>query len=219
MAELAATLTDTLLRRVRDPQGLAHSRDFARTCLSHAQRILNAALGVVVESATLATSPTMQVYPVTSLLPSAARVLAVLEGTRDLAKLSNHIQLDHLDMKWFRAIGSRFEAWCPVGRDLIVIYPAKAMSSSVTVKYAKLTIALTGEGDATELPDEYMEDIITLAEIFLLAKQRDLKAALTALKRLTTELGNEMLPFRLHLGGAGEAVGAGSLRTPHGQGG
>lgn len=219
MTVLASTMTDTLLRRVRDTAGLAHSRDFARTCLSHAQRILNTAIGVVVESTTLATTPTMQVYPTTGFVPLAARPIAVLEGNRDLQKLSNHVQLAHVSLTWFRDVGSRFEAWCPVGRDLIVIYPAKSVVSSVVVKYAKLTTALTGEADPLEVPEEYTDYILSLAEVFLLMKQRDLKAASTALKRLVEEMKHDMLPVRLHLAGLGETVGAGSMRLPGGRGG
>lgn len=219
MTDLAATMTDTLLRRVRDPQGLAHTRDFARTCLSHSQRIINTALGVVVETLTFATTPTQMVYPVSSYFPNAARVIAVMENGRDLAKLANHVQLAHIDMSWFRAIGTRFEAWCPVGRDMIVIYPAKSTDSSVQVKYAKLTTALTGEADASEIPDLYDDYVLSLAECFLLAKQRDLKAAMVALQRLTNELKDDMLPVRLHLQGVGETVGAGNMRLPNGQGG
>lgn len=216
---LAATLTDEVLRRVRDPLGLAHTRDFARTCLSHAQRIINTALGVVVTTETFATTPLQMVYPVSGYWPNAARVIAVMEQGRDLAKLTNHVQLAHLDLNWFRAIGTRFEAWCPVGRDMIVIYPAKTQASTVQVKYIKLTTALTGEADVLEIPDTYNDSVLTLAECFLLAKQRDLNAAMTALKRLTDELKDDMLPVRLHLEGAGETVGAGNMRLPQGQGG
>lgn len=219
MAELASTLTDTLLRRVRDPQGLAHSRTFARTCLSHAQRILNTTLGVVVQNVTFATTPQMQIYSVSGFVPTAARVIAVRENGRDLAKLSNHVQLAHYSLQWFREVGSRFEAWCPIGRDLIAIYPAKSLASSVEIRYAKLTTDLTAETTATEMPDEYMDYIVTMAECFLLAKQRDLKAAMVALTRLTEDFKDDMLPVRLHMAGVGEAVGAGTMRLPGGQGG
>jgi len=219
MAELAATLTDTLLRRVRDPQGLAHTRDFTRTCISHAQRILNTAIGVVTESATLTTSPTMQVYSVSGNFPNAARVIAVRENNRDLGKLVDQVQLAHQSLYWFREVGSRFESWCPVGRDLIVIYPAKPIVSSVEVKYVKLTTALTGEADATEMPDEYMDYILSLASVFLLLKQKDLAAAMVSLKRLLEDFKDDMLPVRLHMAGVGEAVGAGAMRLPGGHGG
>ena len=216
---LAATLTDTLLRRVRDQQGLAHSRDFARSCLSHAQRILNCAIGVVTESLTLATSPTMMVYSTSGFVPAAARVLTVREDGRDLAPLTNPVQLAHLSLTWFRDIGPRFEAWCPVGRDLFVVYPAKRSASTMEVKYAKLTNVLAGEADSTEMPEEYSDYIISLAECFLLLKQRDLAAAQVALKRVIADMQADMLPTRLHVQGVGDLVATGTMRLPNGQGG
>ena len=215
----ASLLTDTVLRRVRDPQGLAHTRDFTRTCLSHAQRIINIALGVVVTTETMTTTAQQQVYSVSGYLPNAGRVIAVLENGRDLVKLTNHVQLAHVNLHWFRELGTRFEAWCPVGRDLLVIYPGKAQDSTVQVKYARLTTPLLGEADELEMPNEYDDYIMTLAECFLLAKQRDLKAAMTALQRLTNEIKDDMLPVRLHLAGVDEPVGAGTMRLPNGQGG
>ena len=64
MAVVTGQLVDTVLQRVRDPGGLAHSRVLVRLILTHLQRILNAKFGVVLESRTLATVPRQQVYPI-----------------------------------------------------------------------------------------------------------------------------------------------------------
>lgn len=220
MTVLASTMTDVLLRRVRDPLGIAHGRDFARTCLSEAQIVLNAAIGVVVSNTTLVTTPGQMVFSVSGFLPLAARVIAVREHGRDLAKLSSHVDLAHLNLLWFRDTGSRFEAWCPVGRDLLVIYPAKQSTSSVEVRYAVVTAPLAGEADALELPEEYTDYVLSLAECFLLLKQRDFGAAQTALSRVVTDMGIDMTATRLHVAGTTHAmVATGGMRSPKGQGG
>jgi hypothetical protein len=217
---LASTMTDVLLRRVRDPLGFAHTREFARTCLSHAQIVLNAAIGVVVSNTTLTTNPSQMVYSVSGFLPLAARVIAVRENGRDLAKLKSHLDLAHLSLFWFREVASRFEAWCPVGRDLIVIYPAKPSVSSVEVRYAVVTATLAGEADALEMPEEYTDYILSLAECFLLLKQRDFGAAQAALTRVVKDMGIDMTAIRLHVAGAAsDMVSTGGMRAPDGHGG
>ena len=57
MPDVAKALTDQVLRRVRDVHGIAHSRDLARTLLSHSQRLLNSLLGIVTTSTTPAIFP------------------------------------------------------------------------------------------------------------------------------------------------------------------
>jgi hypothetical protein len=171
MAEVAGTLVDALLQRVRDPSGLAHTRDTARLVLSHVQRIANYALRAVLDSATLPTEPYRQVYPVLSLLPAAARVVGIREGARDLDEIA--WPLFHLSVpRWFRATGPRFEAFARIGDDLLVIYPAKTLASSVSVVYARLTTALVNDSTPTDMPDEYLPLVLDVAEAILLLRQR-----------------------------------------------
>jgi hypothetical protein len=199
----AKELTDEVLRRVRDVHGLAHSRAFARTLLSKSQQVLNTLLAVVTTSTTFTTQPHQQLYSISGSLTgtdTVSRVLAVREGGRDLSHLKDYRQLSHLNLRWLRAIGTRFEAWTHIGRDLLVIYPAKTSTSSVEIIGSKLTTALTGEATELEVPSEYHDHIVTLAEIMLLAKQRDLEQAMRQLKLLSEKLPIDTMAIKLHLG-------------------
>jgi len=212
--DVAKNLTDELLRRVRDINGLAHSRELARTVLSQSQQVLNTLLAIKLTSTTLTTYPLQQFYTIAGLLTgddAITRVMAVRDGARDLVKLTNFRQLAHLDRRWVRKVGPRFEAWTHIGRDMLVIYPAKQLSSTVLVKGTKLTTALTGEATELELPNEFHDYIITLAEVILLAKQRDLGQATLQLKRLADALPSDTAALKLHVGDMMRRVSAGTV--------
>lgn len=212
MASPAHTLIDLVAKRVRDPQNFAHSRAFVLARLSDAQRFINGALGLVTTTTTLSTLPRKLIYTLSGDLTTTLRPLSVREYTRDLCKLANLNQLNHLDLHWFRSLGHRFEAWCPIGRDLIVIYPAKDVASTVTVVHVKLLDVLAAEADTTEIPDEYLEAVLTLTEAMLLIRQRDLAGAQAAIKRLVETLGLDMTAYRLHLMGPEGMEAKGTVR-------
>ena len=217
MPDVAKSLTDQVLRRVRDVHGLAHSRDLARTILSHSQRLINSLLGIVTTSTTFTTYPHQQFYQISGLLTGSdaiTKVMAVRESSRDLTHLTNIRQLHHLDTRWVRAIGPRFDAWTQLGRDMLIIYPAKVTSSTVTIVGAKLTTALTGEDTALEMPNEYHDHIVSLAEVMLLAKQRDLTQAVRQLQRLSHALKTDTVPLKLHVGDHPAIVNAGTVTPP-----
>ena len=91
MPDVAKTLTDQVLRRVRDVHGLAHSRAFVRTLLSHSQRLLNSLLGIVTTSTTFTTYAHQQFYQLSGLLTGTdaiTKVMAVKDGPRDLMHLT-----------------------------------------------------------------------------------------------------------------------------------
>jgi len=79
---------------------------------------------------------------------------------------------------------------------------------------AKLTTALTGEDTALELPNECHDHIVSLAEIMLLAKQRDLVQAVRQLQRLSNALKTDVAPIKLHVGDQPAMVNAGTVTPP-----
>lgn len=186
MAEPAGSLVSTLLRRVRDPQGAMHDRvTVARPFLSHAQRLVNAGLRAVIGEAVLVTEPYRLIYPVAALLPNAVHIESVREADRDLADVTWE-SLWHTDGSWFRRTGDRFEAFARIGRDLLVVYPAKKVASSITVVYTALTANLTQDSIATDLDDTLHAPMLALAESLLYLRARDfagLDAALATLMR------------------------------------
>jgi len=185
MAEAAGTLVSALLRRVRDPQALANTRDFTRSILSDCQRLINARSGRVLETTTaFATEPMRMFYPLAASVPTAVRVVAVREGGRDLDRITLK-QLNQISTNWFRRIGYRFEAFAEVGRDLLVIYPAKTVVSAVDIVAVKLTDSLVNDDEATDLPDEDLHDVMELAEAILLTKMRDIDTVKPLIERIT----------------------------------
>ena len=142
MPDTAGTLLDILARRVRDPSNVAHPRDFARDVLSRCQRALNAGLGLITREDTLVLDAvTPQVYNVMAKLPNAVRLLAIREGTRQLAKV-DWTMLGAVDPSWPIRVGAVFAAWSLIGRDRLLLYPGVAETGgreAVTVVSVGLT--------------------------------------------------------------------------------
>ena len=193
MAEPAGSLVSTVLRRIRDPQASATSYDLARAILSDCQRLVNAGLNRVVTTGTLTTEPFRLFYPLDGLFDPVTvppiRVLSVTEGNRDLTETTVKA-LNQYDLKWFRHLADRFEAWAPVGRSMIVIFPAKRETSSVVITYTKATNDLVNDAEVTELPDRDLADALDLTEIILSARLRDFKTIKSVIDRVTARAQN-----------------------------
>lgn len=187
MSEAAGTLIDAVLQRVRDPQGSAHSRVLVRSLISQAQRFVNARIRSVLETATLTTDPRRLFYPIAVSFPGAIRIETVRSEGRDLTKCDWQT-LQWVDPGWFRSIGNRFETWSVIGRDLLVVYPAKATTSSVDVVYTKLTTELSTESTATEISDDDLPGVLDLVEAILSLKQRTFEPATNSIARLAERL-------------------------------
>ena len=188
MSEVAGTLIDAVLQRVRDPQGATHSRAFVRSILSQAQRMVNAQIEAVTASASLTTHRYRQFYPINSLLPNSVKVIGVREDGRDLSP-ANWREFSAVDRRWFRAVGPRMETFSVIGRDLLILHPSLDVDSSVSVIYSKLTDDLTGDGTATELDDSDLPAVLDLTEVLLLVRARKVKMAQPVLERMAGRLG------------------------------
>lgn len=173
MPYVTGQLVDQLLHRVRDPDALGTSRATCRLLLTHLQRILNCKLGFVLDTVTLATVPYQQIYKVSDPAQASAamRLIGVREGTRDLKRVKWE-EFFYFQRKWSRAIGNRFDLWSMIGRDLLVVWPAKEAADSVTLVYAKLTNTLTDDSVAIELPDDTVPLLLDMGEALLCLKKR-----------------------------------------------
>lgn len=183
MATTAGPLVDTVLRRVRDPQGSAHSRSLVRWLLSLAQQIANGGLRSVLSTVSFTTAPLQQIYSMTALVPSAIRIVAVREGDRNLAPVAWG-ELSQVDRHWSRRVGDRYEVWAPIGRDLFVLHPAQPSSATVVLVVAKLTNSLTVDTSVVELPDDAQPVMLDLTEALLNLKNRSQEPGAAALERL-----------------------------------
>ena len=187
MPNTAATLLDILARRVRDPSNVAHPRDFARDVLSRCQRVLNASLELVTREDTLVLAAgTPQVYNVTATLPNAIRLVAIREGTRQLARV-DWAMLGAADPGWPLRLADSFVAWSLVGRDRLLLYPGVPQTGgreTVTVVSVGLTTVLSADTTELQLPNHTHTLLLDLAEAVLLLRDRQFESFDDVVERL-----------------------------------
>lgn len=192
MARTAGAVTDTLLARVRQTGAPGTSNDFAIQVLSKCQRIVNAGLKRVSASGSLTTAANTLIYEYRSTLTSAVDILSIKEGTRELQKCNSFADLQAYDADWVTATGTRFEFWLQLGRDILILYPAKTGASSVTVIYSTLTTEYdnyTEDGNTSlDLSDEDADLALELSEIVLLLRNKQVELAQNKAKRLMEEV-------------------------------
>lgn len=167
----AGELVDRVLNRVRDPHAAANSRVFVREVLAHCQRLLNAKLGLVVSEITFDTVAAQVVYPIASLAETALRIVGVREDGRDLVEVKWR-EFWFLQRNWLRRVGTSFQSYSLVGRDLLVLYPAQAEAAQVTLVAAVLTDPLLSDDVAIQLPDDYHPLLLDLATVVVSLKGR-----------------------------------------------
>lgn len=197
MSRAYQTTIDLLIQRVRQTGGVAVTQNVATEVLGKCERLLNAHLKRVVASTSYTTTAKQLVYSYRTVLTTAVDILKVATSTYTLTKCNTLHDLSAYDVDWFRNItGTSFQAWCQLGRDLLIIYPAKAANSSVTITYTKLlTVYATyaaASGKNMELPDEDVETALALAEIVLLARNRDSAQIAVRLEQFISSLGINM---------------------------
>ena len=197
MATTAGTVATNLIERVYATGGIAHTQAWVISILSKTQRVANAYLQAVHSSAVLTTLAEKLVYKLRDDVAAAIDVLSITDtrggNVEQLERLDNLLELSAYDVNWFRNItGTRFNTWTQLGRDLLVIYPGRAAADAVTVRYTKLTNALTAAGTAFELPDEDVQVAKDLAEIVLLARDKQIVECSNKLEQLSERLGLEV---------------------------
>jgi hypothetical protein len=165
--------------------------------LSRCQRIINAGLKRVVTSTTFTTRSEQTIYNLRENISNVIDVISIEVSDREIKNCSL-TELSAYSLSWYRDTGSRFEFWSQIGKELIVIYPALATDSSVTVTYSKNTNKFESYEDDynvdLELPDEDVDLLLGLSEAILLTKMRQFDVASERFdelkKDLTSELGH-----------------------------
>jgi len=189
------TITDLLQERIRQIGNVAVTQNFATNVLSRCERIINAYTGSVTAVSNFSSIAEQLFYDYRATLTSAIDITEISESNRTLTKCASLADLSALDIDWFRNItGTRFEAWCQIARDTLVVYPAKAAAGTndLSITYTKLpaayaTYAAAGSKNF-ELPDRDVELAIALAEIILLARGRAFETISTRIKQFTRTL-------------------------------
>lgn len=207
MSVTANQATSDLLRRTRDPSGLAFAptgyadlRTFIRDLLTRAQISVNGATRSVIDSATLTTNARRLFYVLSSDVPTAIKVLFVRDNNNDL-NLTTLRELNGFRQSWHRDIGARHDVYAVVGRDVLIVYPAKEIASTVTVISTKVTSTLAAEADTFDIPDSDVPAVMDLAEIIMLLKARKfdvvkqlgMKFQARIVERMHTTVGRDMV--------------------------
>jgi len=178
-------IIDTLLRRVRDPHAIGTSRTFARTALSHAQRVYNTRMGFVLATETFTTYARRLVYSVTENLPLSARILSVRNNAGvDLDYEARWRELSAYSESWFRTTSTQHKVYSLIGRDLLILYPGKTADSTVSVLSTKLTTHFANDASVVEIPDANIDKVIDIAEFIVTLRNRNLTTARAILEDL-----------------------------------
>lgn len=181
MATQIGPIISTVLQRVRDPRGEANSRDFTRKLLSHCQRDLNGVLAHAVETVELEVQPGLMFYNVSGVLPLAMNIVEVTHLNRTATRASLD-QLRGISPTWSRMRGRQIQSYAPVGKNLLVLFPALTAQGIVNVSYVKDTGILNNEEETLSLLPKAQPILEAMMEITLLLKQRDLPEAQKAIE-------------------------------------
>ncbi len=194
MSRQAGPTTEILLRRVWEQGGSAIAPDFAMQTLSRCQRIVNAALGRVVDIYAFPTQGQTTIYFYRSIITDAIDIISVrtLAG-RTILKVDSLEELFAYSPTWWRATGARLEFWHQIARDILILYPAHATDTATyNIIYSKLTTDLSDFAahydTDMELPDDDVDLALILAEIILLLHTRAYDAALKLLEKAKTKI-------------------------------
>ena len=197
MTTTAGTASTNLLRRVYAYGGIAHTEAWAIEVLSLCQQVVNAFTQNTADSASLTVVAATPSYNLYAVLPEAVDVLKVTEDVAGtyytLSRTWSPEELAAYDADWLaHATGTRYLAWCQVGRNLLFIYPTKAANGTVSVFYSKLTTAMAIAADLFEVSDEDVPFVTDLAEIVLLAQDKQLTVCMDKILQLAEHLGLEV---------------------------
>jgi len=181
-------IVETLMRRVRQEGGLAVDPDFATTIYSYCEQITNAYTHRVISSTTLSVPRQKLLFNYRIEIPDAIDIVSIRDAStgRRIDPFDNLSAIAAYDIDWFRKIdGTRFDAWCQLSRDILILYPGQAAASTVSVEYSKLltlhTDFTTSYNTDSELPSEDIEFALKLSEIVLLTRFRQLIEATNAI--------------------------------------
>jgi hypothetical protein len=180
------TILANAYERCEDTGRAATAEALAITICSHMQQVANIHTRSVLSEASLTTDASRTLYEL-SEASTVARIDSVREGTRELlpATLSD---LFTIDTGFLRTTASQFEHFVVLARNLLLIYPAKVGSSSVTVVGPKITTALTATSDAIELQDQHLPLLTDLVTAQMLFKRRHFEALSPLLTQLEQAL-------------------------------
>lgn len=193
MSHQIGPTVEKLVRRVRQEGGTAVPLDLACEIYSLCEQTLNTHLGLVTATSTVSIPKQKLVFEYRSIIPNAIDIKSIRQSNRRIEKISFPSMLSAYDIDWFRTInGTQFECWCQVGRDILLLYPGQAAISSIEIEFVKLLPLHTDFSLAytttSELPTEYSDISLSLAETILMARFRQFDGIKEQLASITSRL-------------------------------
>ncbi len=188
MALSASTIELQLQTRLRiGSAGNAITDANLFSIMNYVQRTINYSLKRELSSATLTgASATVLTECTTTIGTDFNAIISVHESTRSLMRVANWNQLKQYDSSWIGSTAARSEAWSPVGRNMIAVYPAS--TGTYTVTYIQETTTINSSGDTLNLPDEDGTLLIDLCELVWLAHLRLYPETVAKVEQLNADL-------------------------------
>lgn len=190
----AGQLVDLVLRRVRDPWGIATSRAFIRELLTHAQWMVNLASPSVLDVARMETHRTRVIYDLPTIGLTRGDLPVPLADVMRVDRIQRRdgvdlVRLDWMayareDAGWMRRTATDHAFWSRLGRDLLVLYPAREDDDAVTLIYVKRTAPFSSDDIVSELRDDRLPAMLALTESLILLHRRLYPAALSAMQTM-----------------------------------
>ena len=187
MAIIAGPLITDILKNIRDEAGSGSSRTLVRSILSHAQRLVNFIIEDVVKTATLTLEPKRLAYPASQLISDYLKTLSITHNGNDLAR-GTLGSLSVFDSYWPRAVDFPPSMFIPIGLDVLLIYPASELKTTVDVTYVADTQDIVGDSSEMDVSDHAVPLVKDVATALLLLRQRDFDVLPPILARLSDRL-------------------------------
>lgn len=184
----AAEVIDELLPRVRDDvAGRVHDRAFVLDLVDRLQRVVARSQGLLIGDRFLLTEHERCIYDVDTT--EVLRVVDVRLGERLLSP-TRWTRYSQLRRDWWRhgsgELSEVLQSWAPFGPSKMIVWPAIRLPLPQTLVSMRVQLQptpLVAEITDLDIPDEYVPQLLDLAEAFLLYKQKD-EALPDALERL-----------------------------------
>ncbi len=177
MSEAVSAMIDGILRRIRDTGAVSTSRSTVETALSGSQKTVNVGTFGQVQSTPMTTNAEQLIYQIDTSAPlvRVGRIVGVQVGPdNEELGFTEWEQLKNLDPEWFRRTGPYFRTWSLIGRDILVVYPALKVASTVGISYVMSPVTITGEAEINQLPNDEIPLMVDVAEAVLKIRTRQL---------------------------------------------
>lgn len=188
MSTTAGSEISVLASRVRDPERTAITEAEWLDILSRAQQLWNAITRRVVSTATVTMEPLAAVFALSAVVPDCVRVLSVRDTDHELVPVAQSARRA-TSPTWMRDSATDPEEWSMLGRDLLVVYPAVAVSRDLTLTYVPHLAPLVTIDTALTIPDHDLPGFRDIAEAIACLKLRQMKLMEAAAGRVNDRMG------------------------------